>query len=254
MSAAADPAHTLCKGVVPVCIGSLFKQVIYERVLLPRATVSQNADKCWQLMLKSYEDNGTPDRMSGFDESYIVTNVRSPHGDWAFLQAGSMSKARCLVPFALELATRFNSGSDRDQHREGLFRALFEMYRVMYEEPDHLSTKMSDQFREACYACQVHHKWLSVDSQRRNEFCWHWISKTHDIWHIGEDSQWLNPRLLWTYKGEDFVGRISYIAKSCTKATIAARVSNKIMDKYIRGICVRWARQKRCGPDGEPPQ
>ena len=122
--AAVDSAHTLCKGVLPSALGSLLKEVIYEGVAVPGASASVNAAEIWRQMHVHYRDNNTPDRMTSFDVSHIVTNTRSPHREWPNLNAGSMSKARCLVPFGLEVASKYNTGTPRDEHRQSLFECF----------------------------------------------------------------------------------------------------------------------------------
>ena len=41
-----------------------------------------------------------------------------------------------------------------------------------------------------------------------------------------------NPRTQWTYKNEDFVGRLARIAHSCCHGTKGIKVAKSLHDKY----------------------
>ncbi len=120
----------------------------------------------------------------------------------------------------------------------------------MYDGADHPSAEQAAEFQEDIYRAQVHFKWLTVDAQNKDLLAWHFTMKTHNMYHLGEDASYLNPRLLWTYKGEDFVGCIAKISKSCTKAPVSQHVPRKVFEKYVRGIHARWLRQSMLDPAG----
>ena len=41
------------------------------------------------------------------------------------------------------------------------------------------------------------------------------VPKFHYLWHIGAQSEFINPRICWTYSNEDWVGRLAVIGESC---------------------------------------
>ena len=71
-------------------------------------------------------------------------------------------------------------------------------------------------------------------------------------WHMAQQFKFLNQRISWTFKTEDYVGKISKLAHGCTYGTSRMNVSSSICSKYrwymhlmlSRGF-VQWTCEKK---------
>eukprot|EP00974_Lingulodinium_polyedra_P009748 934489-Lingulodinium_polyedra.AAC.1 len=59
--------------------------------------------------------------------------------------------------------------------------------------------------------------------------------KFHWLWHLGDRSQYLNPRKGNTMLDEDFVGQSKDIVAACASGTEAHRVPAKFVERYSWG-------------------
>ena len=58
------------------------------------------------------------------------------------------------------------------------------------------------------------------------------VMKHHTFQHLVENSRFLNPRAHWCFASEDFVGRVSRLARSAASGVRSTRLSVKCMQKY----------------------
>ena len=80
-------------------------------------------------------------------------------------------------------------------------------------------------------------------------YCWHLVFKHHMFEHMAQQCQWLNPRYTWTFKSEDYVGRISKLAHACTYGVQPSELPKKIFEKYRimlhLKLCKQWVDDTR---------
>ncbi len=77
----------------------------------------------------------------------------------------------------------------------------------------------------------------------RHKFEWNMTSKFHYLKHMATDCFSLNPKLGSCLGDEDFVGNIGIIASGSTRGTSSLQLPNKVVEKYYRGLAVRWRDQ-----------
>ena len=63
--------------------------------------------------------------------------------------------------------------------------------------------------------------------------------KSHYLAHLALMSQYLNPRLAWTFTGEDLMHFIKILAQSCVRGNRMSRVSKKMLQKYRIALQLR---------------
>ena len=66
--------------------------------------------------------------------------------------------------------------------------------------------------------------------------------KCHYLAHMMMQAEWLNPRLTWTFAGEDFMHFMKLLAQSCVRGTRSPKVAAKILSKYRFALELRLAR------------
>ena len=104
----------------------------------------------------------------------------------------------------------------------------------------YLDSDTSGKFQEHIDSMLVHYNWLSQTCARSipARILWNIVPKFHHLWHMGQESVWMNPRYSWTYNSEDWVGRLSSIGLSCRHAVTAAKRGKLVATAYILGQCL----------------
>ena len=99
-----------------------------------------------------------------------------------------------------------------------------------------LPTSAADEFAECV------NRFLTLQSAIRNFYgdstwLYHVTVKSHVLAHIGLIAKTtFNPRLVWNFSGEDFMGRIKVLAQTSSNGTKSVDVPNKVCKKYICGM------------------
>ena len=74
--------------------------------------------------------------------------------------------------------------------------------------------------------------WLSQWSFESDRNSFHIVAKHHTFIHLLWNSKFMNPRLQWCFKSEDFVGKTSKVAHSISMGVASSRLSQKLGAKY----------------------
>ena len=64
--------------------------------------------------------------------------------------------------------------------------------------------------------------------------------KCHYLGHVGLEVWEINPRLLWCYRGEDYMKISKRILKSCVRGAVGPAACAKALRKYLYGKHVRY--------------
>ena len=99
-----------------------------------------------------------------------------------------------------------------------------------------------ENLRSAIEGALVSYQWLARSANDEGRLQWSIVNKFHFWYHVGEQACFINPRYVWTYMAEDYVGRVSELGAGCLTATKALDVNRKIAER-IR--LVRWVQLTR---------
>ena len=177
----------------------------------------------------------------GSGQDFVDT--RRPHQKPPTYSSGNFSKTRELVGFAVDIATRFNSGSDRDNQRQACCEQLFQVYQMLYSGPTMYNDVECLNFRHHVMCFLRHYTWLTWDANNRGKREWHLVQKFHYLRHMAADVVSMNPMHGSCLADEDFVGKIASIAAASTRGTSTLRLPSKVVIQFYRGLAVRWHAQ-----------
>ena len=82
-----------------------------------------------------------------------------------------------------------------------------------------------DDYLEANTRLKEHH--VARDSPK-----YHMVPKHHLCKHLAQSFKYMNPRYTWCFQSEDFVGKMSRLAHSCSFGVSKAKLSRKVLAKY----------------------
>ena len=79
----------------------------------------------------------------------------------------------------------------------------------------------------------VHHNWLTKFSADNLHVRYQFASKHHHMWHIVYNARFLNPKMLWCYEFEDFVGLMIRSAQNSMARTPLHIVGRKVLENWL---------------------
>lgn len=166
----------------------------------------------------------------------------APNQSYPAMEHGvKAAHVRALVPMVLQLAQRYNRGSDEDQHRELVMRNLQRYYEIIQKAGPVLTTGQATRLHEAANNACLHYSALASAAMRAGRLLWSIVPKFHYFLHLAEDARFANPTLSWNYKSEDFVGMIARAATT-VRGTSHLRLSLTVATKYRAAMHIRWTR------------
>ena len=226
-SAAQDQLHCVEQGPVLHHLGGILKRLCYE--FMP-GTPQQNLDSIWEAINVIYRKLGTPTRCSNLRLSMFL-DASKPHAKPAVLKVKA-AEARHLVPVFAILLEALAAQSEACSHMQAACSCLERFYKVCENAGYVLNDGESDEALEQMTGFLVHYQWLNCQAVQANSLDFHFVPKHHYCKHLAEEAKYLNPRLSWTYRAEDFIGKMSDMAYSCIKGTRSCKIAAKCLVKY----------------------
>ena len=218
-----DVLHTVDQGIASHIIGNVFWELVSAKVWVP-TNQPDNVAKLNELLTQWYKDNKDKYRVQG---KLTIERLRQD-GGWPRFKAKAAA-TRHLADFALELATKHDSGSDHDRMRTAVCQLLVEFYTILKSEGVFLSQEGKHRLSQCgVRLCSLYAQLsrISADSYRK---MWKVHPKLHLFLHVCQHQApvYWNPRCFWTYSDEDLVGQMIEVARTCHPSTMAATALTK---------------------------
>ena len=153
-------------------------------------------------------------------------------GDFSVF-SGKAAETNQLLIVMVELCKEVDSGSARDRHRIIALESLATVHKVLKDGGMFLTEDEHKQAVQAYDQHLIHYNWLLKRSLRSGVRNYPITIKTHAMWHIVDMSKWLNPRYVWCYEFEDWVGTITTCAKACVAGSPMELIGAKVMQNYL---------------------
>ena len=141
-----------------------------------------------------------------------------------------------MVAPILSLLEKVDDGSDRAAHRIQAYKRLRNINRIVDEAGLFIEGALADEVLVHCDAFLKHYSWLAEVSKTQGLLRYNVVTKMHYVWHICYFARFQNPKVMWCYIFEDFVGRVQKSAKACTSGTTMDRVPRKLFQNYVRAL------------------
>ena len=143
------------------------------------------------------------------------------------------AEARHLLPVVLVLCREVNTGSDRDLHRLEALEKLTAVYKIFEDADIALTDAEVDSAMRYYEEFLLHYNALLQLAIARGERCYNFVFKLHHFWHIVDHARWINPRVVWCYEFEDFMGVLTKAAKNCRFGSPMSIIANKVLENYM---------------------
>ena len=94
----------------------------------------------------------------------------------------------------------------------------------------------------SCDNFLVHYNWLAHNSMSRGDVNYNITTKCHTLWHLCYHARFLNPKAIWCFEFEDFVGTIITCAKGCMAGSPLRIVGRKTLENFLLVLQLRVSR------------
>ena len=145
---------------------------------------------------------------------------------------GKAAESHALIAPLAEVCRSISDGSEYDQIRLRALDSLETVFRTFRNASMFLTETEYQIAKNALDEHFVYYGYLASKSLEGNRMHYQVITKTHYLWHIVDHSRFLNPRFLWAFDFEDFMGQMVMAAKACLAGSKMSIVGDKVLVNY----------------------
>ena len=249
-----DMLHTVDLGVVQHAAGSVLMYMVTSDILPCDANMSARISFLWDKIHAWYSTNRYWGKKSTINSLKLgmFGDQRSPAAHFAFLRGCKAAESRHLVPALHAVFREFcRRGTYPEIHILELLKLLCKLYENTERDLGfYLSPEQVANVRDAVENLLLQYNLLTQWAIESGRKLFNLVPKHHYVWHLAYFSQYSNPAYAATFLDEDYVGRISNAAHSCTMATPLTKVPLKLCQNYCAGMHLQWQEEERGGGGG----
>ena len=234
--AVGDLMHTGCLGVCAWTAGAVLTELVFDGPF--RGNVADRVNELFEEIQEVYQVRGSTNRLSRLTLAMFYHGV----SQWACF-TGKAAESRSLVYVLHDICQAYNTGSRRGQHRLFVLQALCSIYDCCFKHDLFIPINEALEMRQMCDRLLVHYNWLCKHAVAEDRLCYNITVKHHMLWHICDMSRFLNPKVVWAYEFEDFVGTVITPAKANMHGTPLRLVGTKVQQNWLLVLQLRLCRQ-----------
>jgi hypothetical protein len=231
-SAEDDALHDLyTHGVLGILIGSSLHTMIYmEGPGRQKVPPAARLALIWQKTKEICNDLEITNEMSQISLAHIHTPDKAHSSKTYFKAKGHHTKV--ILPAIAKLCADADDGSAMNEHRNKALNAIVKFCKLLDVAPvvpSDLEAAMAVEFMDEFL---VESEWLNSWAEKQGNMLFNLVNKHHYCWHLSRKFKYLNPRVTWTFKTEDYVGKISTLGHNCAMGKSKLLVANVLCEKY----------------------
>ena len=238
----ADSLHIMDLGVSHRILGNIFFHMIWEDGFFASSTHEARLGELLVLIQSEYHRTHSPCQLST-----LTLNMFSNSGGRTTHQPDlstrvKAAETRHLIPVMLAIFRQLQRGlNEQDGHIMVILECLDMYYSILAQHKDQVSLPLVAQsnLENALWNINRRYSALGAWALQLGLKRWGATIKFHMALHIALQSRFTNPALTWTYIDEDFMSIVKAVGESCTTATPAHKVVQKLCRRYLTGMDVR---------------
>lgn len=228
--------HTFDLGLLLEAEGSTIDELVFDDETRAMGRAEQRCNALWQDISKVYIKQKTVTRL----ETLKLSDFHNPQQFCKL--AAKAAAARNLLPVLVEVLEDRHTGSERDDNRLRMYKCLNDCYHIIMTGAMFLKEvewrKLIAQYDKFL----LYYNWMCHYSLDHGALRYNFTFKVHAGYHVCEFARFLNPRIIWAYTFEDFMGKIARSAQASTAGTPLVLVAEKTVENFMRA---KYLRQKR---------
>ena len=160
---------------------------------------------------------------------------------------GKAAHMKHLLPALLHVCKARAQNSSERLLRLNVLEEFQTFIDIIEAHGHYLPREASDECRRAVTQGLLSYSALAALAYTAGQRLWSFTPKFHYLYHICMFTRYHNPRYAWVFRDEDFVGRISKIAKSVSFGRPSTSLSSGIMHKHRQVLQLRYAKRRDIG-------
>ncbi len=117
-----------------------------------------------------------------------------------------------------------------------------QFYKTLASEAYHMTPASQALVLASALRCCQHFTWLARDSCERGLMYYNLTPKLHFFIHVAEQCALSNAAYSWTYADEDYMGRITKLARACAAGAGPFRLNRALAHKCLKVVVLRARR------------
>lgn len=188
----------------------------------------QRLKELWRDIEVEYDRLGTRTRLTG-----LTLNMFYNANDFPALSAKAAETYELVIVLGGMCAAFRRQGNIYDGIRCEACDAITEVMSIVRTGPDFLSEEQSTRLLSKMDEFMSAYNYLCQSNLAEDKRLFGFTIKLHYAWHTCHLAKWINPRLLWCYQWEDFMGRLILAAKACLASTPVGLLGNKVISNSL---------------------
>ena len=221
-----------CKGVCSHLLGSILHFLCYFNGKgHQKVKPSVRLGLIFQEIQSIYRVDKTPTRLTNLRLT-MFTDVKKPHVHFPKLDVkGAECKHLCMTMLPVMKKMLCRTIPEQKKMAEAL-QAMAELIQLYDAASMFLEEEEYWQAKDLGKRFFSHYSWLQGWAQKKKRKLFHSVMKFHTFHHLVRESCDINPRCCWTFRSEDFVGKISKLGSSVAMGVKSTLLSGKLLLKY----------------------
>lgn len=230
-----DPLHILfCKGLYSHLIGGILHYMCYYEGPKKKVTVKP-ADRLAVIFTQVqayYSEQQCQCRLTNLRLS-MFTEPAKPWSKHPVLDCKG-GEARHLLPaFTPVIQTAFADTMEAcEQHMITAATSLEKLVQLWDDMGTFPTQGEYEKGLKLASAFLHSYNWLNMWSLEKDRNCFNIVAKHHSFIHLVWNAKYLNPKLHWCFRGEDFVGQVSRLTHSVSMGVSSVKLATKVAPKY----------------------
>jgi len=227
-----DPLHVLYNhGILSHFYGSCLHMLLFEGPGRQRMSAQERLAIVLQRLQSFYQKNHSESRLTNLQMSMILPDTDASHKHYPHLKAKA-AETKHMTAFMVELLAQAQDGSVQAKQRLNAAVAIHDFCMLLDKAGVVPTNAQATQARDTMNVFLHNYCALRAWAKSNDMMLFHVVPKFHMAWHMAQQFKFLNQRISWTFKTEDYVGKISKLAHGCTYGISRMNVSSSICSKY----------------------
>ena len=138
-----------------------------------------------------------------------------------------------LLPVVIQLCEDYSDGSLHHRMRLGSLNALQDSMQIVRQGGDFLDAGEVAGFREGVNKFLMCYNWLANFHASNGRMVFHFVIKHHMLDEVARQCDWINPKAVWCFDFEHFIGKVKRPVVVCMAGSPAQIVGNKVAENYF---------------------
>ena len=229
------------KGILAYFLGSVLLMLCYKEGRGRQAEPPEGRlAEIFRLVQVHYTQHRATTRLTNLKLSMFL-DPKKPHADYPFfgVKAG---ECKHFLPAIYWVMQQSDDGSELHKHILAAMKAVLLIVLVIDQSSWVLTPKEHRTVMAEAAALFDPYQSLHEWAEETGRWLFNIVPKFHTFAHLCLNSQWLSPRVFWCFRSEDYVGKISKLAKSSSFGVRSTKLSVKIAAKYRVLLHLRMTR------------